>query len=92
MKFLELFSGSGILTQTFKEHGHDCMTLDINPKYKPDICCNILDFDISMLNGFKPDVIHASPECRCFSIAACTNHWSDGLDDGYIYRYSLVNR
>lgn len=78
LRLLELFSGSSILSKTFKEHGHEGVTLDFNPDYNPDICIDVLDFDVSMLNGFKPNIIHGSPECRCFSVAAMGHHWTGG--------------
>ncbi len=78
MKMLELFSGEGLLSCVFREHGHECMTLDFNPDYKPDICIDILQFTPEMLGDFIPDVIHASPECRCFSVASIGHHWTGG--------------
>jgi site-specific DNA-cytosine methylase len=37
-----------------------------------------LDFKIEMLNGFKPDVIWASPPCTTFSVASISTHWKGG--------------
>lgn len=78
LKLLEPFSGSGVLSKTFKEAGHEVITLDFEPTYNPDICCDVLDFDISMLNGFKPNIFHAGVECSCFSVASMGHHWTGG--------------
>ncbi len=78
MKLLELFSGSGIISKTFKDAGHEVMTLDFIEKFNPDICCDVLDFKAELLNGFVPDVIWASPECKCCSTASIGTHWIGG--------------
>jgi hypothetical protein len=78
MKLLELFSGSGIVSKTFKDAGHEVMTLDFIKTYNPNICCNIMDFRLEMLGEYKPDVVWASPECRCFSVASIGHHWKGG--------------
>ena len=36
MILLELFSGSGILSDTFKCHGWETITIDYNPDYQAD--------------------------------------------------------
>jgi len=69
MKLLELFCGTKSITRVFQEHGCETFTVDFNPKFKPDLCCDILYFNKSMLNGFKPDVIWCSPPCQTFSMA-----------------------
>lgn len=38
MLLLELFSGSHILSDTFKSHGWETVTVDYNPEYEPDHC------------------------------------------------------
>jgi hypothetical protein len=79
MKLLELFSGSGIISKTFKDAGHEVVTLDFISKYNPDICCDIMEFKTEMLDGFRPDVVWASPECKCFSVASIGHHWTGGM-------------
>jgi len=68
MKVLELFCGTKSFSNVAKEYGHEVFTVDFNPKFKPDLVCDILYFNRSMLNGFKPDVIWASPPCETFSM------------------------
>jgi hypothetical protein len=63
---LDLFSGLGGASQAMKDRGWQVTTVDINPKFKPDICSDIRDFIWS--NGKYPvDLIWASPPCEEFS-------------------------
>ena len=75
MRVLDLFSGLGGWSAAFKDRGHSVTTLDIEPKFKPDICADILSIDsISKLGTF--DIVLASPPCEVFSIAAAwLHHW-----------------
>ena len=74
MKILELFSGTGSFSNVAKERGHEVFTVDFDKQFNPDLCINILDFDISMLpEEFQhPDVIWASPPCTQYSHAKRT--------------------
>ena len=76
MKILELFCGTKSFIKIAEEQGHECITLDFDKKFNPTICCDILKFDISMLKGFKPDFIWASPPCTTFSVASIGKHWN----------------
>lgn len=37
MRVLDLFSGLGGWSAAFRDRGHEVITLDIEPKFKPDI-------------------------------------------------------
>jgi site-specific DNA-cytosine methylase len=78
MKILELFCGTKSFSKVAEARGHEVVTVDIEQKFNPTICCDILDFDVSMLKGFKPDVIWASPPCATFSVASIGKHWKGG--------------
>lgn len=72
MKILELFSGSRIMSKTFKEKGHKTTTVD--NKYTSDyndVFCLRLDI-------MKPNIIWASPPCTTFSVASISTHWKGG--------------
>jgi len=70
MKILELFSGTESFSKVARARGHEVFTIDNNPKFKPDLCIDILKFNKTMLpKGFKPDVIWASPPCETFSLS-----------------------
>lgn len=69
MKILELFCGTKSFSKVANENLHSTFTVDIESKYEPNLCINILDFDIKMLGDFKPDMIWASPPCTEYSVA-----------------------
>lgn len=76
MRVLDLFSGLGGFSQAFKDRGHEVITVDIESKFNPTICKDIMEFSISDLNGFEPDVILASPPCTEFSKSMMPDSWN----------------
>lgn len=94
MKVLDLFSGLGGWSQAFKDRGHCVTTLDIDKKFKPTICIDILKINPGYLKGYKPDIILASPPCNCFSVASIRYHWVDGKpkDEQTKTAIDIVNR
>lgn len=75
MKVLDLFSGLGGWSAAFKDRGHDVITVDIEKKFNPTICKDIMQVTPNDFNGYKFDVILASPPCNCFSVASVYHHW-----------------
>ena len=71
MKVLELFSGTGVVSKTFKELGNETFTIDNNKSCNPDLCIDILKLDVKDI-PFKPDFIWASPPCIDYSHAKRT--------------------
>tara|TARA_R100001594_G_scaffold51207_1_gene84546 strand:+ start:3292 stop:3891 length:600 start_codon:yes stop_codon:yes gene_type:complete len=68
MKCLELFSG----TKSFKKACPDdweVISVDIDKKFNPDICCDIMDLDYKRWEVGEFDIIWLSPPCRFFSQA-----------------------
>lgn len=78
MKVLELFCGTKSFTKVAEARGHECRTLDNDPRFEPTYCMDIMDFDPVILDGWHPDVIWASPPCTCFSVASIGTHWGGG--------------
>ena len=80
MKVLDLFSGLGGWSQAFKDRGHLVFTVDIEPKFKPNMTADILNLSAQdfpkVSSGW--DVILASPPCNAFSVASVYRHWKDG--------------
>ncbi len=67
MKVLELFKGSGSISKYFENKDVEVISLDIEPKYNPTICCDIMEFDYKKYEIGYFDYIFASPECKIFS-------------------------
>ena len=85
MKILELFSGTESFSKVARERGHECFTIDMDLSFNPDLCIDILNFDIKMLpKEFRtPDVIWASPPCTSFSVASIYRYWKEGYPKNY---------
>ena len=78
MKVLELFCGTKSFTKVAEARGHDCRTLDNDKRFDPTYCMDIMDFEPSVLDGFKPDIIWASPPCEFFTLNAGRTYWLPG--------------
>ena len=63
MKVLELCCGLKGWSNIWVKYGHKVETLDINSKFNPTYCLDILDFNIKK----EYDIIFASPPCTYFS-------------------------
>ena len=79
MKIIELFCGTKSFSKVAEERGHETFTIDFEKSFNPDLCIDILNFDVSMLpeNFRNPDVIWSSPPCTTFSCASLGHHWKD---------------
>ena len=71
LKILELFCGTKSFSKVAEERGHKVFTLDFDKQFNPDLCIDILNFDVSMLpEEFRhPDIVWASPPCTEYSKA-----------------------
>ena len=69
MRALELFSGTQSLSKAAKALGWNTTSLDIDSKYNPDLCMNILDFDETKYGKTDFDFIWASCPCEAYSTA-----------------------
>lgn len=85
MNILDLFCGTKSVSFPFKERGFETITLDIDPKFNPDICGDILDYDGKyFLDRYgKIDVVWSSPICYGFSRMSISTHW---IKENGIYR------
>lgn len=80
MKVLDLYKGFGGWSQAFKDREHEVVTVDINPKFNPDICKDIFTLTTHDLETYgKFDVILASPPCEHFSVASISKNWTGGI-------------
>ena len=72
MKLLELFSGQGSISATFKERGHQVYRVDWSDKVEAELHADIgaltVEDVVELCDGL-PDVVWASPQCTTYSIA-----------------------
>ncbi len=66
---LELFSGTGSVGRPWREAGHRVDSVDLDSRYNPEECEDILEWDYRRLDTQPPDVIWASVPCENYSIA-----------------------
>lgn len=77
MRVLDLCSGLGGLSAAFVERGHEVVTVDIEPRFNPTICKDILQMCERCVPG-PWDVILAGVPCEAFSVASIGHHWGGG--------------
>ena len=69
MRIWDICCGTKSVSKVWKEHGHEALTLDIDPKCSPDICTDIMSWEYTDFSLEEPDVIWCSPPCTHYSIA-----------------------
>ena len=67
MRLLNLFSGTDSVAIPWRENNHEVINVDIDPRYRPEICEDILQLSYCQLP--TPDVIWSSPPCDQYSRA-----------------------
>ena len=59
---LELFSGTGSIGKVFAAAGWMVTSVDLEPRFNPTLCMNVLDLEPSMIEG-PVDLLWGSPPC-----------------------------
>lgn len=84
MRMLELFSGTEVMSETFRRAGHDSVSVEVDKRFDPTIRANILNIDWNQFaddNG-RFDVLWASPPCTTFSLASIGHHRKKNRETG----------
>ncbi len=76
---IELFAGSESFSKEAKKRGHNAFTVDIKQFGNIDLIKDIEFLTIKDI-PFIPDIIWASPDCKTYSIAACSTHRNNSID------------
>lgn len=77
MKVLDLFCGLKGWSKAFSDRGHEVISIDISPNFKPTIVCDILNIEKAELKKYYYfDIILASPPCTEFSKASLPKSWA----------------
>ena len=82
MKVLELFKGTGSIGKDCKELEWEVISLDFLCKWKPDIVCDILEWDYKVYPPNTFDYIFASPPCAEYSSAKNRYIGKEIIDNG----------
>lgn len=79
MNLLELFAGSRSIGKVGDDLGFNVFSVDWEPYENIDLA-----IDIELLTKedipFIPDVVWASPDCKTYSIAACSTHRNNSIE------------
>ena len=69
MKVLELFKGTGSIGNVVKnlDENNEVISLDIESRYRPTICCDIMTWDYKQYSRGYFDLVTASPVCLFWS-------------------------
>jgi len=67
MKLLEIFCGTKSISKIFEKNGWKTYTIDVNQKYNPTECIDILDFDYTKFDKNYFNHLHFSPDCTYMS-------------------------
>ena len=81
MKVLDLWCGTKSATKAFEDAGCEIVSVDIDPKFNPTICKDIMEVTVEELAALGPFAFAwASPDCRVYSIANLhSRHFKDGV-------------
>jgi len=73
MLVLDLFCGTKSLKSIIEKKEWEYIGLDIEKEHEPNICIDFLKWDYKSI---KPDIIWASPDCSCYSLASGNRHFN----------------
>lgn len=73
---IELFCGTKSFSKVMSMHGHDTLTIDIEPQFEPTFCMDILALSDTEYKLRHRDIMWASPPCHGFSVAAIGRNWN----------------
>ncbi len=62
-RLLEIFCGTKSLSKVFEKNDWEVYTIDIEKKYNPSECVNVLDWDYTKFDKDYFNHIHLSPPC-----------------------------
>ena len=57
LRVLDLFSGAGNITKAFQNLGHEVDSMDLDPRFEPTFCANVLAWDFKALPRDRYDVV-----------------------------------
>jgi hypothetical protein len=86
LRVLDIFSGTGSITKAFRAATHEVDSLDIDPRFEPTICTNVLDWNYKALPRLYYDVIWASVPCSSIARSSALTPRDLMLADSLVLR------
>ena len=83
LKVLDLFAGTRSVARAAERAGYETFSVELDEQHEGiDLYANILDVTPEMIieKFGVPDVIHGSPPCQSFSVAAIGKNWTKHPD------------
>jgi len=93
LNVLELFAGSRSFGKEAEKVGMNVFSVDWEPFDNIDLCIDVEQMQLNDI-PFIPDVIWASPDCKTYSIAACSTHRINSIEpkSDYANKCDSVNQ
>lgn len=80
MKVLELCSGIGNISRSFRNKGHKAISIDIDPQFNSSLVIDIRHHDLDKLfNKGYFDIIWCAPECNSYTCMTMGRNWENSL-------------
>ena len=76
MLVLDLFCGTKSVKKITDKFKWDYIGLDIEKKFNPNILIDFLEWDYKKYDKKHFDIIWASPDCACYSMASGNRHFN----------------
>lgn len=67
MRILEVFCGNKSMSNIFEKFGYEAYTIDIEERFNPSECIDVLDFNYNKFTRSYFGHLHFSPPCRYMS-------------------------
>ena len=88
-RLLEIFCGTKSVGKVFEKNGWEVTSVDLEPKFEPTICCDVLQLELDKWPPGYFDFIHASPPCTYYSRCRTTGKKVDMLEHDRISLHTV---
>lgn len=92
MRLLEIFCGTKSMGKVFEKNDWEVISIDIEKKFKPTICIDVLEWDYKSFDKNYFDHIHFSPPCIYMSQMQSTwyGRYKGTGDNKYLFTEDIL--